>query len=213
MTTSTDSNILLQVRDLSLRYSLKGRDADGKRKSLLAVDNVSFDIERGRTLGIVGESGSGKTTAAMAVARLVEKEAGSLIIDGTDFGSLSGDELRRARQRVQIIFQDPYSSLNPRLRAEDIVREPLRHAGDTSRAEQDEIIDELFAAVGLRPEQKRLFPHQFSGGQRQRIGIARAIAPRQSALQGRLPRVPLLLSATSRYPPLMLQCRPRSSIC
>ncbi|MDB3892404.1 ATP-binding cassette domain-containing protein, partial [Alphaproteobacteria bacterium] len=109
MTTSTDSNILLQVRDLSVRYSLKGRDADGKRKSLLAVDNVSFDIERGRTLGIVGESGSGKTTAAMAVARLVEKEAGSLIIDGTDFGSLSGDELRRARQRVQIIFQDPYS--------------------------------------------------------------------------------------------------------
>ena len=147
MTTSTDSNILLQVRDLSVRYSLKGRDANGKRKSLLAVDNVSFDIERGRTLGIVGESGSGKTTAAMAVARLVEKEAGSLIIDGTDFASLSGDELRRARQRVQIIFQDPYSSLNPRLRAEDIVREPLRHAGDTSRAEQDEIIDELFAAV------------------------------------------------------------------
>ncbi|MDA7598526.1 ABC transporter ATP-binding protein [Alphaproteobacteria bacterium] len=182
MTTSTDSNILLQVRDLSVRYSLKGRDADGKRKSLLAVDNVSFDIERGRTLGIVGESGSGKTTAAMAVARLVEKEAGSLIIDGTDFGSLSGDELRRARQRVQIIFQDPYSSLNPRLRAEDIVREPLRHAGDTSRAEQDEIIDELFAAVGLRPEQKRLFPHQFSGGQRQRIGIARAIAPRPSLI-------------------------------
>lgn len=152
----------------------------GGRKSLLAVDNVSFTIERGRTLGIVGESGSGKTTAALAVARLIEKEAGTLILDGEDFGSLSGDELRLARQRVQIIFQDPYSSLNPRLRAEDIVREPLKHAGQTSRAEQNAIIDELFQAVGLRPEQKRLFPHQFSGGQRQRVSIARALAPRPS---------------------------------
>ena len=178
MTKSTDK--LLTVTDLSVRFPLKGRDAEGKRKTLLAVDNVSFEIERGKTLGIVGESGSGKTTAALAVARLVEKNHGKLILNGEDFGSLSGNELRLARQRVQIIFQDPYSSLNPRLRAEDIVREPLKHAGQTSKAEQDEIIDELFHAVGLRPEQKRLFPHQFSGGQRQRIGIARALAPRPS---------------------------------
>ena len=176
------STNLLSVTNLSVRFPLKGRGADGKRKSLLAVDNVSFDIARGKTLGIVGESGSGKTTAAMAVARLVEKEAGRIQLDGTDFGELDGDALRLARQRVQIIFQDPYSSLNPRLRAEDIVREPLRHAGQTSLAEQDAIIDELFAAVGLRPEQKRLFPHQFSGGQRQRIGIARALAPRPSLI-------------------------------
>lgn len=173
---------LLSVSNLSVRFPLKGRGIDGKRKSLLAVDNVSFDIARGKTLGIVGESGSGKTTAAMAVARLVEKEAGQIQLDGTEFGDLEGDALRLARQQVQIIFQDPYSSLNPRLRAEDIVREPLRHAGQTSRAEQDVIIDELFAAVGLRPEQKRLFPHQFSGGQRQRIGIARALAPRPSLI-------------------------------
>lgn len=171
---------LLSVRNLSVRFPLKGRDEHGKRKTLLAVDNVSFDIPEGKTLGIVGESGSGKTTAALAVARLVEKEAGQIILDGHDFGALTGDELRIARQNVQIIFQDPYSSLNPRLRAEDIVREPLRHAGQTSRQEQDKIIDELFHAVGLRPEQKRLFPHQFSGGQRQRIGIARALAPRPS---------------------------------
>lgn len=171
---------LLSVTDLSVRFPLKGRDADGNRKTLLAVDNVSFDIARGKTLGIVGESGSGKTTAALAVARLVEKENGILNLNGEDFGSLTGNELRLARQRVQIIFQDPYSALNPRLRAEDIVREPLKHAGQTSKAEQDEIIDELFQAVGLRPEQKRLFPHQFSGGQRQRIGIARALAPRPS---------------------------------
>jgi peptide/nickel transport system ATP-binding protein len=178
MTTSA----LLSVRNLSVRFPLKGRDKDGRRKTLLAVDDVSFDIPEGKTLGIVGESGSGKTTAALAVARLVEKEAGQIILDGNDFGALGGDELRIARQNVQIIFQDPYSSLNPRLRAEDIVREPLRHAGQTSRKEQDEIIDELFTAVGLRPEQKRLFPHQFSGGQRQRIGIARALAPRPSVV-------------------------------
>lgn len=171
---------LLTVTDLSVRFPLKGRDAKGKRKTLLAVDNVSFDIERGKTLGIVGESGSGKTTAALAVARLVEKEHGTLCLNGEDFGSLSGNDLRLARQRVQIIFQDPYSALNPRLRAEDIVREPLKHVGQTSKTEQDNIIDELFQAVGLRPEQKRLFPHQFSGGQRQRIGIARALAPRPS---------------------------------
>ncbi len=176
----TTTSPLLSVRNLSVRFPMKGRGADGKRKSLLAVDNVNFDIPEGKTLGIVGESGSGKTTTALAVARLVEKEQGNIILNNEDFGALTGDALRIARQRVQIIFQDPYSSLNPRLRAEDIVREPLRHAGQTSRAEQDAIIDELFEAVGLRPEQKRLFPHQFSGGQRQRIGIARALAPRPS---------------------------------
>jgi peptide/nickel transport system ATP-binding protein len=174
------SSALLSVSGLSVRFPLNHRGADGKRQSLLAVDNISFDIARGKTLGIVGESGSGKTTAAMAVARLVEKESGTLILDGIDFGSLAGDDLRQTRQRVQIIFQDPYSSLNPRLRAEEIVREPLDYAGGKSRTEQDKIIDDLFAAVGLRPEQKRLFPHQFSGGQRQRIGIARALAPRPS---------------------------------
>ena len=171
---------LLSVRNLSVRFPLKGRDENGNRKTLLAVDDISFDIPEGKTLGIVGESGSGKTTAALAVARLVEKEKGEIILEGKDFGALNGDDLRLARKNVQIIFQDPYSSLNPRLRAEDIVREPLRHAGQTSRQEQDDIIDELFNAVGLRPEQKRLFPHQFSGGQRQRIGIARALAPRPS---------------------------------
>jgi peptide/nickel transport system ATP-binding protein len=149
---------------------------------LLAVDNVSFSIARGKTLGIVGESGSGKTTAAMAVARLVPKLAGNITIDGIDFGTLDNEALRQARQRIQIIFQDPYSSLNPRLRAGEIVREPLVYAGETSRAEQDRIIDELFEAVGLRPEQKALFPHQFSGGQRQRIGIARALSTRPSLI-------------------------------
>ena len=176
------AQLALDVRNLSVSFPMRGRDAHGRRRRLLAVDDVSFSVARGKTLGIVGESGSGKTTAAMAVARLVPKMAGSIIIDGTDFGALDTEALRRARQRVQIIFQDPYSSLNPRLRAADIVREPLIYAGATSRTEQDRIIDELFEAVGLRPEQKALFPHQFSGGQRQRIGIARALSTRPSLI-------------------------------
>ena len=174
--------LALDVQNLSVSFPMRGRDADGRRRALLAVDDVNFAIARGKTLGIVGESGSGKTTAAMAVARLVPKLAGSITIDGTDFGALDSEALRQARQRIQIIFQDPYSSLNPRLRAGDIVREPLVYAGETSRAEQDRIIDELFEAVGLRPEQKALFPHQFSGGQRQRIGIARALSTRPSLI-------------------------------
>jgi peptide/nickel transport system ATP-binding protein len=174
--------LALDVQNLSVSFPMRGRDADGRRRALLAVDDVNFSIACGKTLGIVGESGSGKTTAAMAVARLVPKLAGSITIDGTDFGALDSEALRQARQRIQIIFQDPYSSLNPRLRAGDIVREPLVYAGETSRAEQDRIIDELFEAVGLRPEQKALFPHQFSGGQRQRIGIARALSTRPSLI-------------------------------
>ena len=167
----------LVVESLSVAYRLRGRDATGARRRLLAVDDVSFAIPRGTTLGIVGESGSGKTTAAMAAARLVPRSNGRILVDGEDFGSLDEAALRRARQRVQIIFQDPYSSLNPRLRAADIVREPMLYAGRADR-----VIDELFEAVGLRPEQKSLFPHQFSGGQRQRIGIARALSTRPSLI-------------------------------
>jgi len=172
----------LVVENLSVAYPLRGRDSTGARRRLLAVDDVSFAIMRGTTLGIVGESGSGKTTAAMAAARLVPRSAGRIYLDGEDFGALDAAALRRARQRVQIIFQDPYSSLNPRLRAAEIVREPMLYAGRTNRAEQERIIDELFEAVGLRPEQKSLFPHQFSGGQRQRIGIARALSTRPSLI-------------------------------
>ena len=171
----------LLVEKLSVAYPVRGRNADGSRKRLLAVDDISFSIPRGRTLGIVGESGSGKTTAAMAAARLVERSGGAITLDGEDFGNLDPGQLRGARQRIQIIFQDPYSSLNPRLRAGDIVREPMRYAG-LGREEQDRTIDELFEAVGLRPEQKALFPHQFSGGQRQRIGIARALSTRPSLI-------------------------------
>lgn len=172
----TDST-LLDVKDLEVRFRIGGRFA--KKKYLQAVDGVSFSIQRGETLGLVGESGSGKTTTALAVARLVEASAGSVSLDGVDLLQCSADELRERRSKMQFIFQDPYSSLNPRLRAEQVVLEPLNNLTDrdnSSLQERLETVDRLFAAVGLRPEQKKLFPHQFSGGQRQRIGIARALA-------------------------------------
>lgn len=171
-----DKDVLVEVRNLSVRFAVKRGRGFGKRSWLYAVDDVSFDIRRGETLAIVGESGSGKTTTALAVARLVPASDGQVLIDGEDFLALDEDTLRKARAKMQFIFQDPYSSLNPRLRAEKTVREPLDSMDTVPDGERQAIVDKLFKAVGLHPEQQRLFPHQFSGGQRQRIGIARALA-------------------------------------
>ncbi len=167
---------LLKVENLTVRFPVRRGGMFGGKAFLYAVDDISFEIKRGETLAIVGESGSGKTTAALACARLVPAYKGSVILDGEDFLAASDVELRRARAKVQFIFQDPYSSLNPRLRAEKIVREPLDSLDTVPPTQRDEIVQKLFKAVGLRPEQMKLFPHQFSGGQRQRIGIARALA-------------------------------------
>ncbi len=168
---------LLRVNNLTVRFPVKRQGGGLFGKSYLyAVDDISFEIKKGETLAIVGESGSGKTTAALAVARLVAAHEGRVELDGEDFLTLEDAALRKARAKVQFIFQDPYSSLNPRLRAEAIVREPLKSLTQTSKDEMSAIIDRLFEAVGLRPEQQQLFPHQFSGGQRQRIGIARALS-------------------------------------
>ncbi|MEO0746433.1 MAG: ATP-binding cassette domain-containing protein, partial [Pseudomonadota bacterium] len=169
---------LLSVTDLSVHFPVRRQGLFGPRQFLRAVDQVSFDLPAGETLAIVGESGSGKTTAALAVARLVKAAGGSVKLDGQEILGTEGEALRQLRSTVQFIFQDPYSSLNPRRRAEELVREPLDSLTDKSPAEKQEIVDALFAAVGLRTEQQRLFPHQFSGGQRQRIGIARALATR-----------------------------------
>ncbi len=176
MASKTDSTPLLDVENLTVRFTVKRGSGWGQKSYLYAVDDVSFTVRRGETLAIVGESGSGKTTTALAVARLVNAYNGKVNLDGTDILQLEGEDLRQARTKVQFIFQDPYSSLNPRLRAEAIVREPLDSLSNKSASECKEIVNRLFKAVGLRPEQLRLFPHQFSGGQRQRIGIARALA-------------------------------------
>ncbi|MCW3783643.1 ABC transporter ATP-binding protein [Defluviimonas salinarum] len=170
-------NDLIEVRDLSVHFEIRAKGIGGARRNLTAVDDVSLTAKRGQTLAIVGESGSGKTTLALAIARLASgKTTGEVRIDGKDVVSLTDGGLDWMRRKVQVIFQDPFSSLNPRQRAEDIVREPLDNLTTKTKAEKAEIVDRFFNAVGLRPEQKRLFPHQFSGGQRQRIGIARALS-------------------------------------
>jgi len=141
-----------------------------------AVEDVSFDVKRGSTVGLVGESGSGKTTAGRAILRLVEPTSGKAIFDGVDLFSLSPREMRGYRQRLQIVFQDPFSSLNPRMRISAILGEALDARGFPRGKARADRIAELLSLVGLSPDHASRFPHEFSGGQRQRIGIARAIA-------------------------------------
>jgi peptide/nickel transport system ATP-binding protein len=160
---------LLQVEGLTKHFPTRGG-------TVKAVEDVSFAVRRGTIVGLVGESGSGKTTAGRCTLRLVEPSAGRILFDGVDLCTLPERALRTYRRRLQIVFQDPYSSLNPRLRVEDIVGEAIdTHNLARGRARRDRIA-ELLAQVGLDPEHARRFPHEFSGGQRQRIGIARALA-------------------------------------
>jgi ABC-type oligopeptide transport system ATPase subunit len=166
---------LLEVRHLTKEFS-RGKGLFGKGTSVRAVDDVSFGIERGETFGLVGESGSGKTTTGRCILRLIEPTSGEVIFDGKDVLRLSRGEMRRTRRDMQIVFQDPYSSLNPRMRVSDIVEEPLVIHGLGGRAERQQRVRQLFDLVGLNPDHLRRYPHEFSGGQRQRIGLARALA-------------------------------------
>lgn len=168
---------LMEVRDLRVDFALPRPRPFAPRPVLQAVRGVSFDVAEGRALGLVGESGSGKTTTAMAAIRLEEATGGQVLFRGDDLLKLSPDRMRARRGEIQLIFQDPYSSLNPRARVGDIVREPLDLLAMGTRKDREARVRELFARVGLREDQLGLFPHQFSGGQRQRISIARALAP------------------------------------
>ncbi len=141
-----------------------------------AVDGVSFSIAAGETLGLVGESGCGKSTVGRAVLRLIEPSAGSIKINGKEIVSANKQEMRGLRRQMQIVFQDPFSSLNPRIKAGEIVGEPLKVHGVGNKQERDARVAQLFQRVGLRPAQMNNYPHQFSGGQRQRVSIARALA-------------------------------------
>ncbi len=162
---------MLEVVGLKKYFPVKG-------KALRAVDGISFTVGEGETLGLVGESGCGKSTAGKAILRLIEPTAGTITLHGTELTRLSESEMRPHRRTLQVIFQDPYSSLNPRMTAGAIVAEPLRNFGMQS----SERVAELFRRVGLAPEQMRRYPHEFSGGQRQRLGIARALALRPSLI-------------------------------
>lgn len=164
---------LLDVRQLVKHYPT--RTLWRNSPPVKAVDGLTFSLERGETLGLVGESGCGKSTAAKTLLRLIEPTAGEIRIEGTDVARLSPSAFRPYRRELQIVFQDPYASLNPRMRAADIVAEPLRNFAEPSHHAEIRVA-ELFHRVGLPPEAMRKYPHEFSGGQRQRLGIARALA-------------------------------------
>jgi oligopeptide transport system ATP-binding protein len=172
----TEPRALLEVTDLMKHYPVRSGLLRRAAGTVHAVDGISFSVGVGETLGLVGESGCGKSTVARSVLRLIEPTGGSIRIDGIDITHLSKSELRPHRRAMQIVFQDPFASLNPRMSAGDIVGEPLAVHGLATGSAKQARVAKLFEQVGLRPDQMRNYPHQFSGGQRQRICIARALA-------------------------------------
>ena len=166
----------LEVEDLVKHFPVRAGLLQHQRGIVRAVDRVSFSISRGETLGLVGESGCGKTTLSRMVLKLIEPTAGRIRLGGVDVTGLSPGAMWEHRRRVQIVFQDPYSSLNPRLSAGTIVGEPLENFRLATGREKDRRVADLFIRVGLRPESMQRFAHEFSGGQRQRLGIAKALS-------------------------------------
>ncbi|HVX72024.1 MAG TPA: dipeptide ABC transporter ATP-binding protein [Devosia sp.] len=167
---------LLAVEDLEVHFPVRSGVFQRRAGAVKAVDGVSFDIARGETLSLVGESGCGKSTTGLALMGLVKPTGGRVTFDGQEIRSFDQRALKRYRRRMQIVFQDPFSSLNPRRKVRDAIRVALDIHGIGSRRQRDEEVAGLMQRVGLRPDQADNFPHQFSGGQRQRIGIARALA-------------------------------------
>ncbi len=199
---------LLEVRHLSKEFSRK-KGLFGKASVLRAVDDVSFAIEKGETFGLVGESGSGKTTTGRCILRLIEPTSGEVLFDGRDVLRLSRGDLRRARRDMQIVFQDPYSSLNPRMRVSDIVEEPLIIHKLGAKGEREQRVKELFALVGLNPDHLQRYPHEFSGGQRQRIGLARALALNPSLVIADEPVSALDVSVQAQVVNLLMELQQR----
>ena len=175
MTSSTD--VLLHVEKLVKYFPImRGIIFQKQIGAVHAVDGVSFDIHRGETLGLVGESGCGKSTTGRAILQLQKPTSGKVLFEGIDLVTLEAGELRKMRRRMQMIFQDPYASLNPRMTIGEIIGEPLRLHGLANRKESNERVVELLKLVGLNPAYANRYPHEFSGGQRQRVGVARSLS-------------------------------------
>ena len=197
---------LIEVRHIKRYFGAKD-------KPVRAVDDVSFAIRRDETLGLVGESGSGKSTIGRTVLRLLECTAGQVLYRGEDIGTLSAEHMRKLRSKLQIIFQDPYASLNPKMRISAILGEALAtHGLHQGKGEQDKRIAELLDTVGLRPEQASRFPHEFSGGQRQRIGVARALAVEPEFIVADEPLSALDVSIQSQVINLLADLRERLNL-
>jgi peptide/nickel transport system ATP-binding protein len=191
---------LLDVRGLTKRFESRG-------SSVLAMDEVTFSLARGETLGLVGESGSGKSTTGRAVIRLIEVDDGEIAMEGTDLRRLHRGTLRRARREMQMIFQDPFASLNPRMSAGRLVAEPMRIHGAAKGRDLEDRVAELFRRVGLEPEHMRRYPHEFSGGQRQRICIARALGVGPKLIVADEPTSALDVSVQAQVLDLLLELR------
>jgi oligopeptide transport system ATP-binding protein len=173
----TENGSLVKVRDLKMHFPItQGIIIQRRVGAIKAVDGLSFDILRGETLGLVGESGCGKSTTGRAILQLYRPTAGEVYFEGEDLTGIKGERLRRMRRRMQMIFQDPYASLNPRMTVGDIIGEPLLVHNISKGKERRERVQELLKVVGLNPYFVNRYPHEFSGGQRQRIGVARALA-------------------------------------
>ncbi len=174
--TAKGAKPFLRAEGLVKKFPVRGGMLNRVVKHVHAVTDVSFEIARGETLGVVGESGCGKSTLGKMVIRLLEPTQGKVSLDGQEITGLDHQRMMSVRRRMQIIFQDPYSSLNPRLTVRSLLKEAIAFHGIVEPAQMESYIDELIATVGMRPESKDKFPHEFSGGQRQRLGIARALA-------------------------------------
>ena len=209
---SRDPEFLLEVSDLVQRFAqprgILDRLAGKPQKVVHAVNGVSFAVRRGEVFSLVGESGCGKSTTARTIVRLLEPKSGSIVFDGEDISKFSASEMMPVRKKMQMIFQDPYASLNPRQRIKDIIMEPMLFHGIASgKDEAHEKMFRLLDIVGFRPEQADRYPHQFSGGQRQRIGIARALSTNPAFIVADEPVSALDVSIQAQVLNLMMDLR------